>query len=211
MLFEDIELLIVLSEAKSLSQAANQLFMSRPGLSQRISNFEKRVGRKLFERTSTGITPTKAGELVINFARNTASLERVLASQLAAIDERFDATLDVGMCINDGVALLPRLVAGFSRKAPDVRVHLEAGYEPQLVDQLKAGKLDFAMLENQPEEPGLELEVLGYKKLIFICPNAAPYNRTTQPISIETLLDWPMIIYEWDSGRHMVGNLWLKA
>lgn len=206
MLFEDIELLIVLSEAKSLSQAADQLFMSRPGLSQRISNFEKRVGRKLFERTSTGITPTKAGELVINFARNTAGLERVLASQLAAIDERFDATLDVGMCINDGVALLPRLVAGFSRKAPDVRVHLEAGYEPQLVDQLKAGKLDFAMLENQPEEPGLELEVLGYKKLIFICPNAAPYNRTTQPISIETLLDWPMIIYEWDSGCHMVGN-----
>ena len=83
MLFEDIELLIVLSEAKSLSQAADQLFMSRPGLSQRISNFEKRVGRKLFERTSTGITPTKAGELVVNFARNTASLERVLASQLA--------------------------------------------------------------------------------------------------------------------------------
>lgn len=102
MLFEDIELLIVLSEAKSLSQAADQLFMSRPGLSQRITSFEKRVGRKLFERTSTGITPTKAGELVINFARNTAGLERVLASQLAAIDERFESTLDVGMCINDG-------------------------------------------------------------------------------------------------------------
>lgn len=99
MLFEDIELLIVLSEAKSLSQAADQLFMSRPGLSQRITSFEKRVGRKLFERTSTGITPTKAGELVINFARNTADLERVLASQLAAIDERFDSTLDIGMSV----------------------------------------------------------------------------------------------------------------
>ena len=48
MLFEDIELLIVLSEAKSLSQAADQLFMSRPGLSQRVTSFEKRVGRKLF-------------------------------------------------------------------------------------------------------------------------------------------------------------------
>ncbi|MEI3376344.1 MAG: LysR family transcriptional regulator [Coriobacteriales bacterium] len=80
MLFEDIELLIVLSEAKSLSQAADQLYMSRPGLSQKISNFEKRVGRKLFERTSTGITPTKAGELVTTFARNAANLERVLAS-----------------------------------------------------------------------------------------------------------------------------------
>ena len=206
MLFEDIELLIVLSEAKSLSQAADQLYLSRPGLSQKISNFEKRVGRKLFERTSTGITPTKAGELVTTFARNAANLERVLASQLAAIDERFDSTLDVGMSINDGVALLPHLVAAYVRKVPDARVHLDAGYEPYLIDELKAGKLDFAMLENQPEIPSLELEVLGYKKLIFIAPNAAPYNRTAQPVPVETMLEWPMIIYEWDSGRHMVGN-----
>ena len=206
MLFEDIELLIVLSEAKSLSQAADQLFMSRPGLSQRITSFEKRVGRKLFERTSTGITPTKAGELVINFARNTAGLERVLASQLAAIDERFESTLDIGMSMNDGVALLPHLVAGYMKANPDARVHLDAGYEPYLVEQLKAGKLDFAMLENQPEEPGITIEALGYKKLVFICPNAAPYNRATQPVAVDTLLDWPMILYEWDSGRHMVGN-----
>lgn len=206
MLFEDIELLIVLSEAKSLSQAADQLFMSRPGLSQRITSFEKRVGRKLFERTSTGITPTKAGELVINFARNTANLERVLASQVAAIDERFESTIDVGMSFNDGVALLPHLVAGYMKKMPDARVHLDAGYEPYLIKHLKSGKLDFAMVENQPEEPGLELEVLGYKKLIFIAPNRPPYNRTAQPVSVETLLDWPMILYEWDSGRHMVGN-----
>ena len=35
MLFEDIEVLLVLSKAKSLSQAAGQLYMSRPGLSQK--------------------------------------------------------------------------------------------------------------------------------------------------------------------------------
>lgn len=206
MLFEDIELLIVLSEAKSLSQAADQLFMSRPCLSQRITSFEKRVGRKLFERTSTGTTPTKAGELVINFARNTAGLERVLASQLAAIDERFESTLDIGMSMNDGVALLPHLVAGYMKINPYARAHLDAGYEPYLIEQLKAGKLDFAMLENQPEEPGITIESLGYKKLVFVCPNAAPYNRAIQPVAVDTLLDWPMILYEWDSGRHMVGN-----
>ena len=43
MLFDDIEVLIVLSEAKSLSQAADKLFMSRQGLSQRITNLENRV------------------------------------------------------------------------------------------------------------------------------------------------------------------------
>lgn len=40
MLFEDIEVLLVLSKAKSLSQAAGQLYMSRPGLSQKIAAIE---------------------------------------------------------------------------------------------------------------------------------------------------------------------------
>lgn len=207
MLFDDIQILLVLSEAKSLSQAADQLYMSRPGLSQKITNIEKKFGKKLFNRTSTGIEITREGELVIKFARNAAELERVLASQLAAIDEHFSSTLEVGMSMNDGVTLLPKLVADFMReKQPNARVHLEAGYEPDLVSQLHSGELDFALLENQPEEPGIVNEVLGYKKLVFIGPNKAPYNQIIHPLPVETLIKWPMIIYEWNSGRHMVGN-----
>lgn len=206
MLFDDIEILIVLSEAKSLSQAADKLYMSRQGLSQRITNLEMRVGTTLYDRTSTGIKMTRAGELVTAFARNTANLERSLAAQLAAIDERFDTTIEAGMSLSDGVALLPKLVARLVEKEPDARVHLEAGYEPELVNKLRSGDLDFALLENQPEEPGLVNEVLGYKKLVFVAPNRPPYNQVLHPLPIDTLLTWPMIIYEWNSGRHMVGN-----
>lgn len=85
-------------------------------------------------------------------------------------------------------------------------MHLEAGYEPELVNKLRNGDLDFALLENQPEEPGLVNEVLGYKKLVFVAPNRPPYNQVLHPLPIDTLLTWPMIIYEWNSGRHMVGN-----
>ena len=206
MLFEDIEVLIVLSKAKSLSQAADKLYMSRQGLSQRINNLEARVGTTLYDRTSTGIKMTRAGELVTAFAQNTANLERVLAAQLAAIDEKFNSTIEVGMSLNDGVALLPNLVADFMEQVPDARIHLDAGYEPELVVKLKSGDLDFALLENQHEEPGLVNEVLGYTKLAFIAPNKHPYDQITHPLPIETLLTWPMIIYEWNSGRHMVGN-----
>ncbi len=206
MLFDDIELLIVLSEARSLSQAADQLFISRPGLSQKIANIEKKVGTKLYERTSTGIEMTAAGKYVTAFAHNAARLERILASQLAAIDERFDATLEVGMSLNDGVALLPKLVALYVDAGSDARIHLEAAYEPELISQLRKGELDFALVENQPDEPGIATEILGYKKLVFIAPNKSPYNRVVQPLPIQTLISWPMILYEWNSGRHMVGN-----
>lgn len=206
MILDDIEVLIVLSEAKSMSQAAEQLYMSRPGLSQKIANIENKFGMKLFERTSTGVTLTPAGKLVVQFANNVSGLERSLAAHLAAIDEHFDSTLKVGMSFADGVALLPKLVAEYNVIRPDSRIHLDAGYEPQLIEKLREGELDFAMLENQPVEPGIQNETLGYKKLVFIAPNKAPFNKTVYPLPVETLLKWPMIIYEWDSGRHMVGN-----
>ncbi len=100
------------------------------------------------------------------------------------------------MSYADGVALLPRLVALYMRQSPEARVHLDAGYEPELVQKLENGKLDFAILENQPTEPGIVTEVLGYKKLVFLAPDKAPYNQTLGPVPIETLLKWPMIVHE---------------
>ena len=206
MLFDDIEVILALSEAKSLSQAADRLYISRPGLSQRISTIEKRFGARLFDRTSTGITLTKAGEVALGFAKNVEKLERTLTLQLAAIEEHFGATLNIGMSFADGVALLPALVAKYVESNPGVRIHLDAGYEPQLIDKMEEGALDFAILENQPEDPRIINEFLGCKKLIFLAPDKAPYNQAIHPIPVQTLLHWPMIIYEWDSGRHMVGN-----
>ena len=206
MLLDDIEIFTVISETKSLSQAAERLYMSRPGLSQKIANLEGRYGVKLYQRTSTGVVPTAAGQIVTKFAKRISTLESALAAELAAVDEHFDSTIEVGMSFADGVALLPKLVAQFHVIYPDVRVHLDAGYEPELMEKLKAGKLHFAILENQPLEDGISRETLGYKRLVFLAPDRSPYNCTPQPVKVETLLAWPMIIYEWNSGRHMVGN-----
>lgn len=206
MLLDDIEIFMVISETKSLSQAAERLYMSRPGLSQKIAAIEARYGTKLYERTSTGVVPTAAGQIVTKFAKKISTLENALASELAAVDEHFDNTIEVGMSFNDGVALLPGLVKKFHDDHPEALVHLDAGYEPELMEKLKAGKLDFAILENQPLEDGLSRETLGYKRLVYCAPDKPPYNSVPQPVKIETLLKWPMIIYEWNSGRHMVGN-----
>ena len=74
MQLDDIEVLVTVAETKSLSQAAEKLYMSRPGLSQKIANIESRFGMKLYERTSTGVVPTPAGVIVTKFARKMTSL-----------------------------------------------------------------------------------------------------------------------------------------
>lgn len=108
MQLDDIEVLVTVAETKSLSQAAERLYMSRPGLSQKIANIEARFGMKLYERTSTGVVPTPAGVIVTKFARKMTSLESLLAAELAAVDENFDSTIEVGMSFADGVTLFRR-------------------------------------------------------------------------------------------------------
>lgn len=174
MLLDDIEIFTVISETKSLSQAAERLYMSRPGLSQKIANIEARYGTKLYVRTSTGVVPTAAGQIVTKFAKKIATLETALSAELAAVDEHFDSTIEVGMSMNDGVALLPALVKRFHDLHPDALVHLDAGYEPELMEKLKSGKLDFALLENQPIEDGISRETLGFKRLLFCAPDRPP-------------------------------------
>ena len=206
MQLDDIEVLVTVAETKSLSQAAEKLYMSRPGLSQKIANIESRFGMKLYERTSTGVVPTPAGVIVTKFARKMTSLESALAAELAAVDENFDSTIEVGMSLADGVALLPALVKKFHDLHPDALVHLDAGYEPELMKKLKDGDLDFAILENESIEDDISSETLGLSQLVFCAPDKPPYNSVPQPVKVKTLLEWPMIIYEWESGRHMVGN-----
>lgn len=203
---DDIEIFLTLEKTRSLSQAAEQLYISRPGLSQKLASIEADYGRELYTRTSSGVIPTKAGQIVTRYAHEINRLESAMAAELAAGDEQFSSTIEVGMSINDGVELLPQLVAQFHRQNGDALVHLDAGYEPELVEKVKNGELDFAVVENQSVDSGISAVNLGYGYLEFCAPDMPPYNTSPQPVKVSTLLEWPMIIYEWDSGRHMVGN-----
>lgn len=205
-LLEEARIFIVLSESKSFSQAADRLYLSRPGLSQKIAKLEAQYDIKLYDRTAKGIKLTPAGQIFTKFAKNVASLERTLSAELKAIDESFNSTIEVGMSFADGSEILPRIVKRFLEHYPNEYIHLDAGYEPELIEKLKEDKLDFAILENMPLEDGISHETLGYKQLVFLAPNMAPYSVASQPVSVETLFRWPCVSYERESGFHLIGN-----
>ena len=67
--FRDLHYLLAIAQAKSISKAAQGLFMSQSSLSQALRLMEDELGGKLFTRTSTGVRPTQAGELMIQRAQ----------------------------------------------------------------------------------------------------------------------------------------------
>ena len=206
MYMEEIEIIKAVNESKSLSQAADKLHMSRPSLSQKISMLEKSFGTQLFERTPQGVKPTRSGLMLYEYAKRVSQMSDELMVELASLGESFTPDVSIGISLADGVELIPPLVMAYRGEHPDVTFHLDAGYEPMLYRKLIDSVLDFALVEDRTMESALHKELLGQEELIIVAPNCPPYSRMAQPIKYSKLLPLPMIIYEWNSGRHMVGN-----
>ena len=61
----EMDYIIAIAEEGSISKAAERLFMAQSTLSQFLGNLERKLGSKLFVRTSTGVRPTEAGRVRI--------------------------------------------------------------------------------------------------------------------------------------------------
>lgn len=72
----EAQIVKVLSEEGNMRKAAERLFLSQPALSQRLQSIEKDWGAQLFLRSQKGLTPTPAGELVIQYAIDTISKKK---------------------------------------------------------------------------------------------------------------------------------------
>ena len=210
MLLEEIEILTTIAETKSLSRAADRLYLSRPGLSKKIARLEERYGVELYERTPSGVELTTAGEIFTKFAKQVSDLEETLSAELAASKESFNSTIEVGMSLADGETLLPPAVKRFLDVYPSEYIHLDAGYETHLIEKLKDGRLDFAILENAPLDDEIARENLGYRRLAFFGPNKPPYSTVAQPIPVKTIFKWPCVSYERECGFHLIGNRFFR-
>ena len=61
---------VEVEKTRSITKAAEQLFMAQPNLSKAIRELEESMGFSIFERTSKGVFPTKRGVRFLEYAKN---------------------------------------------------------------------------------------------------------------------------------------------
>jgi len=96
----DMKCFSVLCSCKSVSRAAENLFMSQQGVSNLLQRLEKELGVELFKRTRNGLELTKYGETVKNYVENILSEYSAMQNSLEQIkkeDNRLYVTMDLGI------------------------------------------------------------------------------------------------------------------
>jgi LysR family hca operon transcriptional activator len=158
---------VAVAEEGSLSEAARtRLHTAQPSLSRQLRELEDEVGVQLFERRPRGIVLTQSGMRFLEHSREI----------LARIDEAVNdargvrTVLRVGSLPGLEPEVLPRVTQLAQAHAPDVEVRIVSAPSPGLVEQLRAGELDMALMRQVEDATDLHFELVGSHRIVIVLP-----------------------------------------
>ena len=135
----EAEIIKVLFEEKNMRKAAERLFLSQPALSQRLQSIEKEWGAQLFIRSQKGLTPTPAGELVIQYSNDMVAKRTEIMETLQSLHSKVHGTLKIACASIVGQNWLPKVLKEYVTLYPDTKISLMTGWSSEIVKALYEG------------------------------------------------------------------------
>jgi LysR family hydrogen peroxide-inducible transcriptional activator len=193
MTLTELRYIVALAREKHFGRAAEKCFVAQPTLSVAVKKLEDELGVILFERGQNEISVTPAGEPILRQA------EKVLA-EAARIKEIADTAGDplagplrLGAIYTIGPYLLPKLVPLLRERAPKMPLMIQENFTAKLIEALKSGELDVAILALPIEEPGLVAQAVYDEAFRVLVPAQHPWSKE-KTIEAGRLLDEQLLM-----------------
>ncbi len=190
-------------ERKSFSQAAERLGVTQPAVSLQVRSLEKRLGRKLLDRSGRRVEPTEAGLALYRGAQRMLALEGQLIEELdAGEDGELRGTLEVGASTGPGSTVVPVLLCEFQRENPGVAVSLSISDTQSVVDRVAERELELGVVGAARRHRGVVFEPFFRDEVVLAVP---PGHRFAgKAVSLEELRDEPLIVMQEGAGVRQV-------
>lgn len=166
LLLEHLLTFVRVVETGSVTQAAQEMGLSQPAVTKRLSRLEEDLGQRLLERRSDRLVPTPAGEAAYRHARRMADGVQALRADLVALREPGRGELRLAAVDTMIVSTLPALLAEYRRRAPLVAVHVRIGSIQETVDLVLRGEADTGLTTVPVDDPRLVGHALFWDAVI---------------------------------------------
>jgi LysR family hydrogen peroxide-inducible transcriptional activator len=175
MTLTELKYIVAVARERHFGRAADACFVSQPTLSVAIRKLEDELGMPLFERRSNEVTLTPAGERIV------AQAQRVL-DEAARIKEIAKSGMDplkgalrVGVIYTIGPYLLPQLVRQLLKDAPEMPLLLTENYTVKLLELVKNGEVDVAIVALPLPDTGLVTQPVYDEAFMVAVPREHPW------------------------------------
>ena len=193
MTLTELRYIVAVARERHFGRAADACFVSQPTLSVSIKKLEGELGSQIFERGGSEVTLTPIGEQVV------AQAQRVLDEtvKIKAIAEQgrdpLLGPLKAGVIYTIGPYLLPRIVKSLIRKFPQMPLVLYENYTAKLLEQLRTGELDVAILAEPFDSTGLDVHPLYDEEFFVTVPKGHPWEGL-KSVQSEELREQTMLL-----------------
>lgn len=181
------------AEEGSLSAAARRLHLSQSALSQTVQSLERQLGVQLLVRSSTGVTTTDAGTVLLREARALIAQHDRIIEAVAGRDAAKPCSLRLGIPLEFPADLLPAVLADLSATWPRTRVQVSHANSIAQLASLAAGRLDVALVRERPADPRYDA-VLAVEEALGVILAATRADELADPAGIRLHhlagLDW---------------------
>jgi DNA-binding transcriptional LysR family regulator len=190
-------------ELKSFSQAAERLGVTQPAVSLQVRSLEKRLGRKLLDRSGRRVEPTEAGLALYRGAQRMLQLEEQLVEELEAGEGgELGGTLAVGASTGPGSTVVPVLLCEFQRENPGVAVSLSISDTQSVVERVAERELELGVVGAARRHRGVVFEPLFRDEVVLAVPPGHAFSGRT--VTLDQLREEPLIVMQEGAGVRQV-------
>ena len=197
----DLHILLAVAECGSMTKASAQLSVSHPVVSKTISELERTLGVRLFDRSAQGVQLTAYGTALLNCGLAVFDEMRQGLKHLEALTDPASGELRIG-CAEIAVAgLLPAIVERFSQQYPRIRLHVVLAQPGMLqFQELRDRNIDL-LIGRVPQAPlsdDLSSELLFDEPFVAVAGMSSKLARQRR-VLLKELIDQPWILPPYDS------------
>jgi LysR family hydrogen peroxide-inducible transcriptional activator len=187
---------VAVAEARGFRSAAERCHVSQPSLSAQIAQLEAVLGVRLFERDRRHVLVTTAGEELLAYARRALAEADALIAAAERAGDPLAGTLRIGVIPTVSAYLLPDAVPALRRELPRLVVLWHEEKTGVLLQAVREGRLEAALLALVPGMDDLERELVAEDPFVLAGPPEHPLVRSSRPAKLSELEGEKLLLLE---------------
>lgn len=207
-----LQLFVTVAEQKSMTEAANQLYMTQPAVSQTIADLETELGVKLFDRVRRSLLLTEPGHIFFAYSKKMLLLLEEAKGAMNDFKQMKTGKLHIGTSTTVGIYLLPEIISSFKSKHTDVDISFMINNTKVIEDHIVNHQIDIGIVEGITESNDLVVVPYMEDELVLVCSSDHHWVKAgVKSIQIEQIQAEPIVFREEGSGtRNVIERLFLQ-
>lgn len=197
-----VQTFLTVCRTLNYTQAARELNITQPAVSQHIATLERYYGAQLFVVEGRRPQLTEAGRLLRQVCATMVHDEQLLRQSINVLENNAPVSLAIGLTLTAGEYVVAPLLARWLFRHPSTRLVARSGDTHHLLDLLDDGVVDCAFVEGVFDRSAYRCDVLCTQRLVCVC--APDHELAGQRCGWERLLREPLVVREPGSGTRAV-------